>query len=495
MKRILLFFTIFLFITTAFSQTTYSNSYDIEESSDNAFRVFQKDSLIFTVSLGFCGTINSFVDCTGILCTNLAGEEQWKMAIDSARWIGANAVTITEDYLYLALQSRSISYQGPQIYKVDFLGNLVDSANIIDEEDFLVYGLHKVENGFKLYVGKTDDAPEIYGALVYLNEDYEQVSLQRYTFEEMIQFIPVTMVELGEEGSNVIVVYAGTDELIRTTMIRLDPVGNVLWTYPMLGENATANCNIKLIHIPNEAFYVNFIVGNAFEPLDPLRAKFAKFSEDGDLIWSRNLNSIDDSSIRTSFLTSNQEVVGVGVATVDSIPGLHGYINRFDLEGNLLWERIIVETDFSINPVNFLHGGIELDNSDLIFCGLIPDDNSGTPALTSNTWLVRTTSDGCLDLDDCDNLTPTEEVSLLAQKDFILYPNPTDAYLTIDADNFSNQDDWNIRIFNASGQLESTNQVSDFPYQINTENLAFGFYFLELENKKGARKMLKFVRQ
>ena len=494
--KIILIAICFLFsISTAFAQTTYSNSHDIAESADNAFRVFQKDSLIFTVSLGFCGTINSFTNCTGILCTNLAGEEQWKVAIDTTSLIGVNAVTITEDHLYLALKSQSESYQGAQIYKIDFLGNIVESANIIDEENFLVYGLHKIEDGFKLYVGKADDDPDIHGALVYLNEDYEQVSLQRYTFEGMIQFFPMTMVELGDEGSNIIVVYVGTDELVRTTMIRLDATGNVLWTYPMLGENTPTSSSLKILYIPDEGFYVNFIVGDAFDPGNPTRAKFAKFSESGELIRSKVMGFIENSGIRTSFLTNNQEVVGVGVVTVDSLPGLHGYINRFDLEGNLLWERIIVELDFSANPVNFLHGGVELDNNDLVFCGLVPDDDSGTPALRGNTWLVRTTPDGCLDIDDCDNLTPTEEVSLLAQKEFILYPNPADSYITIDADNFSNQDDWKIRIFNASGRLESITEARDFPHELNTQNLVAGFYFLELKNEKGLRKMLKFVRK
>ncbi len=496
MKKILLLLSIFPYITTAFSQTTYSNSYDIVESSDNAFRVFQKDSLIFTVSISACGTLSSFTSCTGILCTNLAGEEQWKMAIDTTSLIGVNAVTITEDHLYLALKSQSESYQGAQIYKVDFLGNIVESTNIIDEENFLVYGLHKVDDGFKLYVGKADDDPDIHGALVYLDENYEQVSLQRYTFEGMLQFIPFTMVELGDEGSNIIVGYAGTDELWRTTMIRLDTTGNVLWTYPMLGENTPTSSNLKISYIPDQGFYVNFAVGDPFEPLDPPRVKFARFSETGELIWSRNLNNIEDSGIRNAFLTNNNELVGVGVATVDTVSGLHGYINRFDLEGNLLWERIIVEQSFSsILYSNFIHDGIELEDGDLVFCGLTIDDSSGTPGLRGNTWLVRTTSDGCLDIDDCDNLTPTEEVSLLAQKEFILYPNPADSYITIDADNFSNQDDWDVRVFNANGQLESVVQVSAFPHQIRTENLAAGFYFLEIENGKGFRKMLKFVRE
>ena len=226
------------------------------------------------------------------------------------------------------------------------------------------------------------------------------------------------------------------------------------------------------------------------------QAKFAKFSEDGDLIWSREMNfNLEERGIRTSFLTNNQEIVGVGGAFVDSLPGLHGYINRHDLEGNLLWERIIVETEFSTNFFNFINGGIELDNNDLIFCGYLNDDSSGTPAFRTNTWLYRTTSDGCLDINNCDNLTPTEEVSIQDQKEFILYPNPTADYLTVDADNFSNQEDWKIRVFNASGQLESITEVRDFPHQLNTQNLAAGFYFLELKNEKVLRKMLKFVKK
>ncbi len=495
MKKILPLFAILFCFTSASAQINYSNSYDIAESADNAVSIFKKDSLIFTVSLGLCGLINSFRSCTGILCTNLAGEEQWRIAIDSASLTSANAVMITDDYLYLALQSQGVTYQGPQIFKVDFFGNLIDSADILEEDDFKVYGLHKVENGFKLYVGKADEAPEIYGALVYLNEDYEQASLQRYTFEGMLEFIPVTMVELGDEGSNIIIVYVGMDELYRTMMIRLDTAGNVLWTYPMLGENTPTSNNIKISHIPDQGFYVNFEVGDMWDFENPPKAKFAKFSEDGNLAWSRELNfNLEERGIRTSFLTSNQEIVGVGGAFVDSLPGLHGYINRHDLEGNLLWERIIVETAFSTNFFNFVNGGIELDNNDLIFCGYLTDDSSGTPGLRTNTWLVRTTPDGCLDVDDCDNLTPTEEVALLEQKDFILYPNPADAYITVDAENFLNQDEWDIRIFNASGQLEVEVQVSAFPHQINTQNLAAGFYFLELKNKKGGRKMLKFVR-
>ena len=135
------------------------------------------------------------------------------------------------------------------------------------------------------------------------------------------------------------------------------------------------------------------------------------------------------------------------------------------------------------------------DNGDLVFCGYITDDASGSVGLRSNIWLVRTTPDGCLDINNCDNITPTEDLALEPQPEFILYPNPVDTYVTIALDDLQNFDDWNIRVFNASGQLQSIAQTNEFPFQLNTEELAAGFYFLELSNKNGTRQMVKFVRQ
>ncbi len=498
MKILLIILSFLIFCIPASSQTTYSNSYDIAESSDNAFRIFKKDSLMFTVSLSVCGIAQSNISCTGILCTNLAGEEQWRTVIDSSYWINENAVTITEDFLYLALQSRSQAYQGPQIHKVAFSGDVIESANIIEEDNFRVSSLHKVEDGFKLYAGNDGENIEIYGAMIYLNEDYEQVSFHRYTPMDMTFILPVTEVELGDAGSNVIIRYIGTDELARTTMIRLDTVGNVLWTYPMLDENTPISSNIDIFYVPDDGFYVTFVTGDPLDPFNPffIKYKLAKFSDSGNLIWSRNVNQILNVGIFNTFMTADQQIVGAGLIETDTVGPLQGYLTRFDLDGNVLWERIIFEEEFSNSGfyLNHLNNGLELDNGDLLFCGSVNDENSGTPGLINNTWLVRTTADGCLDIDDCDNLTPTEEVALLEQKDFILYPNPAGNYITVDAENFLNQDEWDILIFNASGQLESEVQVNAFPHQINTQSLAAGFYFMKLRSKKGLRKMLKFVR-
>jgi len=106
-----------------------------------------------------------------------------------------------------------------------------------------------------------------------------------------------------------------------------------------------------------------------------------------------------------------------------------------------------------------------------------------------------TTEDGCLDIDDCDNFTSTQEVVLENQVNFTLHPNPVGFYVTVDLENLPDLGEWNIRVFNANGQLKHMVQTRQFPYQISTENLATGFYFLELTNQEGASKTLKFVRQ
>ena len=128
-------------------------------------------------------------------------------------------------------------------------------------------------------------------------------------------------------------------------------------------------------------------MGFYWDPIDnPERQKLAKFTENGELLWSKDMILVGDSKFFSTFLTANNEIIGAGSIMIDSLGPLQGHIGRFDLDGNILWERTIIEDQFSEGIyLNQLNNGLELDNGDLVFCGLINDDNSGTPGLRSNT--------------------------------------------------------------------------------------------------------------
>jgi hypothetical protein len=73
--------------------------------------------------------------------------------------------------------------------------------------------------------------------------------------------------------------------------------------------------------------------------------------------------------------------------------------------------------------------------------------------------------------------------------EFMVIPNPADSYVDIAVDRETIQarestldGESNLRIFDKMGIMNFTTQVQEFPYRINTGNLAEGIYLIQIVN-------------
>jgi hypothetical protein len=81
-----------------------------------------------------------------------------------------------------------------------------------------------------------------------------------------------------------------------------------------------------------------------------------------------------------------------------------------------------------------------------------------------------------------------------------LYPNPVKDVLTVDIKNTSNVQFVTLRVFNAVGQVVKTINAPSFnmsplgQYQINTQDLKSGMYFISVETNDN-KSIVKFVKE
>ncbi len=82
--------------------------------------------------------------------------------------------------------------------------------------------------------------------------------------------------------------------------------------------------------------------------------------------------------------------------------------------------------------------------------------------------------------DVCVNWEPVGVNELFAE-DFIVYPNPANTHLNIDATSAIKE----IRVFNYVGQLVDSKLVADSFYTLNTSTYKAGIYFVQVQTEKG----------
>ena len=155
----------------------------------------------------------------------------------------------------------------------------------------------------------------------------------------------------------------------------------------------------------------------------------------------------------------------------------YGSITKYSNDGDVIWSRLYRHPDFNeIDNFHYIRDLVEFDNGDLAFVGTI-SPLSGT----TDIWLMRVNSDGCLGLGTnlcgdvvIGNSTSTKEKS---DKTISIFPNPTTGYCKIAG--LDNEQVSLLNIYNTLGHLVHTERQPDLD-NINISSLQSGIYFVNV---------------
>jgi co-chaperonin GroES (HSP10) len=266
--------------------------------------------------------------------------------------------------------------------------------------------------------------------------------------------------------------------LTRSTIIKTDTAGNIIWHHEYRKQNNLYGTYI--ISYPDSSTIAictndtSIYTGSRFSKYMNYFIKFDKYGN--ELLQKIQLDPLWYHPASPPILLTNGDFI-ICSSTEDTSLNANqiGAISKFDKNCNQLWFRPIYHnlTDFGF----FYSGAVASDGS--IYAAGSANNFDSPPK--QEMWLVHVDSFGCV-VGGCESVGINEIPN--SNEQLIIYPNPTHSFFTI---NFSN--DWNnaaIKVFNLTGQMifEKQNQNGK-QFSIDLSHQSAGIYFVEVQTATG----------
>lgn len=156
-----------------------------------------------------------------------------------------------------------------------------------------------------------------------------------------------------------------------------------------------------------------------------------------------------------------------------------GWIKKIEKDGTPVWEKI------------YSHPESNLPDNDQYFLNLIEDENGDLyaigktkkPSLDFNLWLIKINENGCLGGESClDQLVVTNDLIEIepSNKDFLIYPNPSQQFINI---SIFNQGISNITIYSNQGHI--IKKINNPSKNIIVDNLIPNMYLVVFQYSNG----------
>ncbi len=225
----------------------------------------------------------------------------------------------------------------------------------------------------------------------------------------------------------------------------------------------------------------------------------SKISSDGNqILWEYVFESKGHDLNNFLFKAKNNDIIGGGMhLIVDDGPNKWnqeelGWIYRISKDGKLLWQRKFA--DIRYNPFySTFNSGLELPNGDLVFGGSVDTlYDPGNPKPTTNCWVIKVDSNGCI-LPDCLDtifVTSLKNGIIIIPEDIIVYPNIATDHITVQIPE-SNEPETMI-IIDMNGRIQK--QMSYDPH-INISQLVPGIYIILFYWENGKSQSAKFIKK
>jgi len=213
------------------------------------------------------------------------------------------------------------------------------------------------------------------------------------------------------------------------------------------------------------------------------------------------LEFLDVTSTELSFLDVSNNIQLKELYCSSGSAGFNMFIASLDLSNNVNLEVLYGENLNYLESLNLKNGNnsiliVELPceyeggpcDLDLLDCVIVDDEdaaNNNEPPYSG--WFIKAdfiySEDCILGIQSNNN------------KVFSVYPNPVKDELTISSSK-SNIDNLRIYIYTVEGKIiQAQNLVFDNQATINVSHFSKGIYFISIENEKGQREVLKFVKE
>jgi len=132
---------------------------------------------------------------------------------------------------------------------------------------------------------------------------------------------------------------------------------------------------------------------------------------------------------------------------------------------------------------------LDCDNCMAVIPG---ETNQSFTAVSSGSYAVEVTENGCTDLSACTEITTVNEIENSLEEQFLAYPNPTTGMITIEFENA--QEYLDIRLMSATGQMVETTSIRNSAKKELEIKGPSGNYFIEISDSNGRRVILSIIK-
>lgn len=512
MKKIICLLVIFLSCYAIGWAQYFSKQLDMNGNSELSSQIIQVEDSYLILNGSLCGENQK--KCVSIFKTNLDGELLWQREIDSLTIFSSKSILVDGDTFFL-ISAPPVSEgqldENIVLQKFDMNGELQGEWFYGDEEiEEYPTAIAKLNNYILITVKHTDTLTGYrIGSILFINDETFEIE-RKVPFGENFSSIFARFLFVDAEKNILLPMLGLYNSFLTGRLIKYDSTGTKLWETTLSYNDHWHNLTIDVVELHNGNYAVGWHNDDDNNNWPPT---IFGVSRDGDVLWEQTLpDTIARKNVDQLFLTQNGDIVGLGLdldvgGGYDDFHGSGGWIFRMSEEGEILWERTIVDVSLiDYLPFGqFLLGGTELDNGDLVFTGSTQDTfpNADPFINNPNTWLLRLDSEGCL-VPNCGSLqviigdsiyTDIREIPPYVFDNRVeLFPNPASSIITINLEkdfDFDKNIGADIAVYNLEGQLVLYEKTSFFPKKIDVSNLAKGFYIVNIEG----RFVAKFIKE
>ena len=271
--------------------------------------------------------------------------------------------------------------------------------------------------------------------------------------------------------------YSSTGTSIRTLLIEMDNVGNVISTWEDPNPRTYAPREMLPLEDGGLIYASRFLVELGVST----QGYIVRQDADQNILWTLKTGN---PSVRTDLYnmikTSDGNYIAAGsnydTTIVENTGVFTGFLVKFDDEGTVLWEKQYYGA-FGGSHKNEFYDIVEMADSSLVLCGESTKNSEDFP---QRGWLVSLDKNGNLDSLTVD----VKMVEVRSEVSLNVYPNPADTYITLE---LMNENMERVELYSLTGQLIRWEEVQGRRVEISVEDLPAGVYSVLVNGRYGKR--------